>query len=150
MSRFPSQPNLNLPAFGPQRPTLPSPAEQMRVPMGQPAQPPGPPSLPQGATPAVPATPGVNPATPAVPMGGPPAAFGGGNPFTGYQPGTLQGPANANAILQALMAAGMGGGNFPQNVGPPAGFGGGRPAGNPPFGQGNRPIGVGRPMGQGY
>ena len=160
MSRFPSQPNLNMPAFGPQRPTLPSPAEQMRVPMGQPAQPAAPPMLPQGATPAMPQ--GGGPATPAVPMGGPPAAFGGGNPFQGYQPGTFQGPANANAILQALMAAGMGGGNFPQNVGPMSGqrpanvgpmsgqIGVGRPIGNPPFGQGNRPIGVGRPMGQGY
>lgn len=140
MSRFPSQPNVNLPAFGPQRPTLPSPAEQMRVP-GQNAMPTSPPMM--GATPAVPAVPGVNPATPAVPPQMPPqtpAALGGGNPFTSYQPGTLQGPANANAILQALMAAGVGNGNFPQNVGPPAGFGGG---------QSNRPVGVGRPAGVG-
>ena len=145
MSRFPSQPNVNMPAFGPQRPTLPSPSEQMRVP-GQNAMPPSPPMLPQGATPAVPTTPGVNPATPAVPphmSPQTPAAFGGGNPFGSYQPGTLQGPANANAILAALAAARMGGGNFPQNVGPPAGFGGG---------QQNRPIGVGRPpgVGRGY
>lgn len=137
MSPFPSQPNLNMPAFAPRRPVLPSPAEQMRVP-GQPSMPAAPPMLPQGATPAVPATPGVNPATPAVPPQMPqqtPAAFGGGNPFGSYQPGTLQGPANANAILAALMAAGIGNGHIPQNVGPPVGFGGG---------QQNRPIGVGR------